>query len=69
MCVIAYALEDSAFIEDAAGKVMEIDISGTYESRSKWVELLLHSPENERQKALLLSFLGDKKKKISGRMS
>ena len=60
MCVIAYALEDSAFIEDAAGKVMEIDISGTYESRSKWVELLLHSPENERQKALLLSFLGDK---------
>nr|WP_308626095.1 DUF4132 domain-containing protein [uncultured Eisenbergiella sp.] len=60
MCVIAYSLGDSGLIEEAAAKVMEIDISGSYDSRAKWVELLLHSPENEHQKELLLSFLADK---------
>ena len=60
MCVIAYILGEEARIEETAARLSEMNLSDVYTSRAKWVELLLHAPENDRQKKLLLSFLGDR---------
>ena len=58
--VIAYILGEEARIEETAARLSEMNLSDVYTRRAKWVELLLHAPENDRQKKLLLSFLGDR---------
>ncbi|PNV61422.1 hypothetical protein C0033_14110 [Clostridium sp. chh4-2] len=60
MCVIAYALKDEACMEEMAEKLPLLDTSEGYASRGLWVELLLHSPSNERQKNLLIRYIADK---------
>lgn len=60
MCALAYALKDEALIEEMSEKLSLIDVSDNYSSRSTWVELLLHQPENARQKQQLLGYVADK---------
>lgn len=60
MGLIAYALQDSDYMEEVAGKLKLIDTGEYYASRSLWVELLLHRPETEGQRALLLGYVADK---------
>lgn len=60
MCAIACVLQDNTLIGEMAEKLVLIDAGGYRESRSIWVELLLRSPADNRQRQLLLGYMADK---------
>lgn len=58
MSVIAYALEDEALIDEVCERLT--DISGNYSQRHCYIRMLLHEPQNAKQRNMLLSYVADK---------
>ena len=59
MAVIAYVLQDREKITDMAGRLGEVMSSGYTLGRSRLVNLLLYAPENQRQRELLIGYMGN----------
>lgn len=58
MALIAYALEDQKYIDETCQMLSDID--GEYSARCDYVRLLLHDPQNELQRKMLLSYICDR---------
>lgn len=59
MAVIAYILQDEGKITDMAGRLGEVTSCGYTVGRSRLVNLLLYAPENQRQRELLIGYMGN----------
>ncbi|WP_310602333.1 DUF4132 domain-containing protein [Anaerosporobacter sp.] len=60
ICGLAYALAEEEKIDYAAGLLGNIDTSGTYAGRYRYMEMLLHAPKTPIQEDLLIQCVADK---------
>lgn len=58
MAVLAYALEDEAYIDEVCPMIT--DINGQYVNRSTFIRMLLHEPKNEIQRQTVINCVADK---------
>lgn len=60
MCLIAWFLKNSSYIEEMAEMLSLLETKSYYNSRDSYLELLLSKPVNQKQKELVLNYIVDK---------